>query len=218
MTDTPETTKQPEQTAAKPEVQQAAPKATTQAGPTPTQHTGGMGPSPNDLGHTNEQHRRHDIPRPNTPRPRNPIPFDRLQRNIIDMSNAIGKLIVKGALIAAALTGFVKKETQAPTAENQSPKAVLTAGALGMTLMKTEINNGNKATDFDGKLILAETAHEIANKLSPELTTKPFFEKNPIENGVFGKTAKDVLQEASEKKTHILSAQEIAKKLGRGGR
>ncbi len=88
-------------------------------------------------------------------------------KNTFKWWQKIAKPMAKVALTMAILSSWAKKETEPATADNPEPKAVLTAGTLGMTLMKTEMNNGDKTTDFDGKMILAEPAKKtLRNFLS----------------------------------------------------
>lgn len=82
-------------------------------------------------------------------------------KNTFKWWQKIAKPMAKVALTMAILSSWAKKETEPATADNPEPKAVLTAGTLGMTLMKTEMNNGDKTTDFDGKMILAESAKKV---------------------------------------------------------
>ena len=146
-------------------------------------------------------------PRPVPPKPRFKIPPTGF---LFTYTRQVARLLVKGALVVTALTGFAKKETQ-PAVTNEAPKAVVSAGVLGMTLVKASVNNGNKSTDFEANGIFAKTAAEVADKLAPGQTTDRFYEDNPIENGAYGEGTKKFLEDKAAQ------AAALAKRYGRGG-
>ena len=128
------------------------------------------------------------------------------------------RFAVKGLLALTVLTGFAKKETQEPV-DNEPPKATLEVGTLGVRLMKASINNGNKETDFEGNMALAQGAKEVVGKAFPKEKQDKLFEENPISNGAFGKEAKDALEKMGDTSGKTLSPAEMArlKNGGRGG-
>lgn len=132
----------------------------------------------------------------------------------------ISLLAAKGILALSVLTGFAEKKTEAQV-DKEPPKATLNVGTLGVTVAKVKINNGDKTTDFDANMPLAKAAREVVGKAFPQSEQDKFFTDNPIEKGVFGEKAKEILAKHSVKKAPVkdtrsqIPAQVLADKLGK---
>ena len=112
----------------------------------------------------------------------------KLERILIPLT----RLVVKGLVGLTVLTGFAEKKTQ-DSIGSEPPKSVINVGTLGMTMAKIKVNNGNKETDFDANMILAKSAREVVGKAFPQEKQDQLYEDNPIENGVFGKSAANLV-------------------------
>jgi len=68
------------------------------------------------------------------------------------------------------LSSFAEKQTQKePLEDAQAKKAIVQLGALGMTLVRLELNNGNEASDFKLKTPLSELDKEVMHTLLRDL-------------------------------------------------
>ena len=141
--------------------------------------------------------------------------IDRSLESITKMIPGLSKFVAKSILALTVLTGFAKKETQEPVG-NEPPKATLTVGTLGMRLMKASINNGDKSTDFEANMVLAQGAKEVVGKVFPEEEQNKLFEEKPIEKGVFGEKTKEALSKIPSKAApQEMSVADMAKASGR---
>ncbi|MBO7258106.1 MAG: hypothetical protein J6V11_04110, partial [Alphaproteobacteria bacterium] len=103
----------------------------------------------------------------------------------------LSKLMVKTALVLAALTAQVKKETQEPELGDTKAKTTWTASTLGLPGLAIDLEDG-KITDV--RMPLAETANELVRDELPNIDKA--YEPEPIKKGAW-KTTRELLRDNS---------------------
>ncbi len=121
----------------------------------------------------------------------------KLDKTLQKHGKNLSKLMVKTALVLAALTAQVKKETHEPELGDTKAKTTWTASTLGIHA-KLDTYDGNKDTDFNFRMPLAETANELVRDELPNIDKA--HEPEPIKNGAW-KTTRELLRDNSAQTT-----------------
>lgn len=111
--------------------------------------------------------------------------FGKVLDYTMKLGHRLAVLLARCSLAAMILTGFAKKETE-QSADGEPPKTTLTAGTLGMKVLKVKINGGNRETDFDANMMYAQAAKEVVGKLMTEKEQDHLFKSEPIKGAVKG--------------------------------
>ena len=128
----------------------------------------------------------------------------KLDKTLQKHGKALSKLMVKTALVLAALTAQVKKETHEPELGDTKVKTTWTASTLGLPGLAIDSEDGKI---IDVRMPLAETANELVRDELPNIDK--VHEPEPIKNGAW-KTTRELLRDNSAQKpeTSLYEAEE----------